>query len=129
MQHIGKEAAIRFLRIVLSPEEMDARNVRLVITDPLQHLLRRFHLPQRRTQTVAQGFDLADILPQNHSSCQLKCIANALRFDEWIAVPISPDPGAELNQIGHVRFVESHPINIAKRFDDFIVNSRQRGEQ
>src|SRR5205807_8862840 len=108
---------------------MDAGNVGFVVTELPQHFWRRSHLSQRRTQTVAQRFDLADILPKNHSPRQPKRITNALWFDEWIAVPISADPGAEPNQIGHVRFMQSYPVHIAKRFGDFIVDSRKCAEQ
>ena len=86
-------------------------------------------MPPRRTKPVAERFNLVEIFAQDQGSCRLQRAANAIGFDQRVAVAVAANPGAELNQIRQSIFVELQTVDFAERFHDLGINLRQGIEQ
>ena len=94
---------------------MNSWNRVLVVGQAREHFLGSGGLTKRRTQAVAQGFNVKAVFAQNQCPGQPESVANAGGLDQRVAVAVATDPRAEADEGGQVSFLEAGSVDLAKR--------------
>ena len=56
-------------------------------------------------------------------------MARAFGLDKGITVAVAANPGAEVNDVWNGGLIELQSVDIAERFNDFVVDARQAIEE
>ena len=104
-------------------------NRALVELQARQQFFRNSGLAARRTEAIAQGLHVVEILAEDYATRHIQRVTDAIRFHQWIAIAVSADPRAKLHEVRKRGFVEIESVGVAKRFHHFGINLRKRLEQ